>query len=289
MSWPGTGSNYPTGGERRAMETGHIQVGDICMHYRFLGEGPPLVMAMGYTASMDCWEPKFLDKLTEHRRVLVFDNRGAGRTPAGTRRFTIKRFADDMAMLMAELGVAKADILGASMGGMIVQEFALNYPGKTDRLVLMCTTCGGPRSKPPMPRTMAPLIKRYPTPEEQMRASMFTLYPQEWIDANPQGVEDTIAAFSACPITPANARRQMLAILMHNTYRRLPLIESETLVMCGECDILIPQKNSRILADRIPRSELKVFEGGGHGFAMQFPEKVTGTLVDFLQADQEAK
>jgi pimeloyl-ACP methyl ester carboxylesterase len=271
------------------MDTERIQVGDIEMSYRLRGEGPPLVMAMGYTASMDCWERKFLDKLTAHRRVLIFDNRGAGRTTAGTRRFTIKRFADDMAMLMAELGIAKADILGASMGGMIAQEFALNYPGKTDRLVLMCTTCGGPHAKLAKPATFAPLIKRLPTPEEQMRASIFTLYPADWLAANPQAVEETIAAFSAAPISPKNARRQMGAIVMHNTYGRLPRIASTTLVMCGGSDILIPPKNSEILSRRIPGSELKVFENGGHGFAMQYPDEVSGALVDFLLEPQDAR
>jgi len=79
---------------------GNITVGDIDIYYQLVGEGPPLVMIMGYTANSDMWGPRFVEPLAREHRLLLFDNRGAGRTTPGRRAFTIKRFADDTAMLM---------------------------------------------------------------------------------------------------------------------------------------------------------------------------------------------
>jgi len=260
----------------------HIEVGDIDVCYELKGEGPPLVMIMGFTASKEWWEPKLIDRLSASHQLLLFDNRGAGNSTAGTRAFTVKRFADDTAMLMAELGIKKADVIGASMGGMIAQEFAINYPGKTGKLVLMCTSCGGVHGTLPKPSVLKPLVKRYPTPEEQMRNSIEVLYPAEWAAANPEAVEATIGAACAAPISPRNARRQMGAIFTHHTYGRLPLIKSPTYVMCGDSDVLLPPRNSETIAGRIPGAKLRVWPNGGHGFAMQYPEEVQDELLSFL-------
>lgn len=267
----------------RLMKDEYIQVGDIEMCCDIVGEGPPLVMIMGYTASKDWWQPAFVERLAVEHRLLLFDNRGAGKSSSGTRDFTVKRFADDTAMLMAELGIKKADILGASMGGMIAQEFAINYPGKTDNLVLMCTSCGGVHATLPGPRTLKPLVKRYPTPEEQMRNSIDILYPADWVREHPEAVEETIAAATAAPISPKNALRQMGAISRHHTYGRLPLVKNRTMVMCGDSDVLLPAKNAKTIASRIPGAELKIYANGGHGFAMQFTDEVTADVNVFLE------
>ena len=259
-----------------------IQIGDIDMCYQQMGSGPPLVMIMGYTANMDWWNQDLLELLSAEYSLLLMDNRGAGRTSSGKRTFTIKRFADDTAMLMAELGIGSADILGASMGGMIAQELAINYPGKTDRLVLMCTSCGGPHMTIPSPHVAGDMLKRYPTPEEDARAAVGILYPREWIEAHPEKVQETIEMLCRNPISPANGLRQGAAILMHNTYSRLPSIESKTLVMCGDSDVILPPKNSRTIAGRIPGAKLRVFAGGGHGFPTQFTDDVASEVKEFL-------
>jgi pimeloyl-ACP methyl ester carboxylesterase len=265
------------------MKDEYIQVGDIEMCCDMVGEGTPLVLIMGYTASKDWWQPEFVERLAARHRILLMDNRGAGKSSSGNRTFTIKRFADDTALLMAELGIRKADILGASMGGMIAQEFAINYPGKTDNLVLMCTSCGGIHATPPRPAALKPLVKRYPTAEEQMRNSIDVLYPAGWAREHPEAVEATIAAATAAPISPANAFRQMGAIARHHTYSRLPLVKNRTLVMCGDSDVLLPPRNSRTIVSRIPGAELNVYANGGHGFAMQFTDEVTSDVNEFLE------
>lgn len=259
-----------------------MKVGDIEMCYSIVGEGPPLVMIMGYTAHMEMWGPTLIDALSSEHTLLLFDNRGAGRTTAGSRLFTMKRFADDTALLMAELGIRKADVLGGSMGGMIAQEVALCHPDKVDRLVLCCTTCGGIHQKFAGLDSMKNLADRSGTPEERIRNSMPFLFPRQWMDENTEKVEAAVRLTCLYPIETRVALKQMGALVLHNTYKRLPAIQSDTLVICGDCDLIVPPRNSEILVESIPGAALKVFAGGGHAFPMQFPAEVAAEVNAFL-------
>ena len=116
-----------------------VKVNDIQIYYEVHGEGFPLVMIYGSTGSLDGWDPRLVEGLSKHFKLVLFDNRGAGRTETSNREYTVRLFADDTAGLMDALGISKAHILGISMGGAIAQELVLNYPEKVSKLVL-CST-----------------------------------------------------------------------------------------------------------------------------------------------------
>jgi pimeloyl-ACP methyl ester carboxylesterase len=116
-----------------------VKVNDIQMYYEVKGEGFPLVMITGRGESLDGCDPRLVEELSRKYKLVMFDNRGAGRTYVSDRKYTIKLFADDTAGLMNSLGISKAHILGHSMGGMIAQELVLNHPEKVAKLVL-CST-----------------------------------------------------------------------------------------------------------------------------------------------------
>ena len=116
-----------------------VKVNDIQIYYEVHGEGFPLVMIYGSTGRLDGWDPRLVEGLSKHFKLVLFDNRGAGRTETSNREYTVRLFADDTAGLMDALGISKAHILGISMGGAIAQELVLNYPEKVSKLVL-CST-----------------------------------------------------------------------------------------------------------------------------------------------------
>jgi pimeloyl-ACP methyl ester carboxylesterase len=118
-----------------------VRVGDIDIGYRVYGKGSPLVMIMGYGSTMQLWEPAMLRELASRFQVIVFDNRGMGATGSGRKDFSIEQFADDTDGFMDAISLARADVLGWSMGGMIAQELALRHPEKVGRLVLYATHC----------------------------------------------------------------------------------------------------------------------------------------------------
>ena len=123
-----------------------VKVNDIKMYYDVQGEGFPLVMVMGFLGSASCWDPRMMAPLSDKFKVLVFDNRGAGRTDVSEREYSIKLFASDTVGLMDALNIPRAHVLGISMGGMIAQEVALNYPKRVEKLILASTFCGGAHS-----------------------------------------------------------------------------------------------------------------------------------------------
>lgn len=103
---------------------------------------PPLVLLHRFRAAMGDWNPLLLDLLARERRVIAFDNRGAGES-AGETPPTLERAADDAAAFLRALGIGQADVLGWSMGGMTAPILALRHPGLVRRLVLCGTLPAG--------------------------------------------------------------------------------------------------------------------------------------------------
>src|SRR4030043_975160 len=110
----------------------------ININYRAEGQGEPLVIIMGFTAGRSGWMPQ-IPFFKKYYRVITFDNRGAGKSDKPPGPFSPRMMADDTVRLMDLLGIEKAHIMGVSMGGMIAQELAINYPQRVMKLVLACT------------------------------------------------------------------------------------------------------------------------------------------------------
>ena len=120
-----------------------VQVDDIEVGYKTFGQGKPLVMIPAYVATMEVWDPHILIKLATKYEVIIFDNRGMGKTSAGDEEFTIDRFATDTAGLIEALGYERANVLGWSIGGDIALSLAVNHRDRVDRMVLYAGDCGG--------------------------------------------------------------------------------------------------------------------------------------------------
>jgi pimeloyl-ACP methyl ester carboxylesterase len=172
------------------------------------------------------------------------------------------------------------------MGGMIAQHFALNYPQKVISLILGCTYCGGVHSIQPKPESIAALFDfermKKMTPEEVVRQLMPFCFSQEFINKNPDIVEKRVSKQLEYPTPAHGAARQATAIMGHDTYELLPKIKLPTLVIAGDNDRLIPVENSRILASRIPKTELVIIKGAGHEFFIEDAEEANRIVLGFL-------
>ena len=115
-----------------------IYVNDITMYYEIHGEGEPLVLIPGLPIDVTAFR-QIISELAKHYRIIVFDNRGAGRTDKPDMPYSIGMMADDTAGLLAALGIQRAHVLGVSMGGRIATELTLRHPKMVKSLILVST------------------------------------------------------------------------------------------------------------------------------------------------------
>lgn len=259
-----------------------VAVGDIEISCEARGEGRPLILIQGLTATLDWWDASFLDKLARDYRVIIFDNRGAGRTAAPEGEFSIEQLADDTAGLMDALEIEKAFILGYSMGGMIAQGLAISHPEKVEKLVLCATFCGGSNSTFATQEVLGKLVDRSGTIDDLMNRFLGLMFDADWIKENSHLLEDFKRRYLLAPTSAHNATRQFMATATFDAYDRLKDVNIPTMVVCGSEDIIIPADNSRVIADAIQGASLLEYPGCGHGFLWQREEEFLEELQGFL-------
>ncbi len=259
------------------------RVEDLNINYELKGEGHPLVLIMGLTGSLDWWDPGFLDSLAERFRVLIFDNRGAGRTATpDDGEITIVQMAVDTAGLMEALDIDSAHVLGVSMGGMIAQELALDYPDKVDKLVLAATNCGTSGSVFATREVLKKLADRTGTTEEQVTRYCSLLFCEAWLESQQEDVREFTKRHLDALGNNQNAARQFMATVEFDACGQLPTVDKPTLVAHGTEDVLIPPENSKIIAGRIPGAKLIQYEEAGHGFIWERRDDFLRDLKEFL-------
>lgn len=264
-------------------------VDDISIYYEVHGErGTPLLMIAGFGASKADWPADWLAALHSRHCVVLFDNRGVGRTIDAGSPFSMAQLAADAVGLMDFLGIEQVHVLGMSMGGMVAQQMALLYPDRVRSLVLGATAPGGPGHPElvsPEPQVMMDLTRPSSGDRTQdVRDRWWMGYTPAFIEANRDLLEDLLAARLAYPEAPEQTRQlQMLALLQtHDTLNQLPDIRCPTLIQSGTDDILVPSQNSHIMAERIPRARLIEYPGCAHGFYLESGGKATHDLLTFL-------
>jgi pimeloyl-ACP methyl ester carboxylesterase len=231
---------------------------------------------------MDIWDPTLLNDLSENRTVIVFNNRGVGNTTLGEKNYTIEQLAEDTAGLLDVLEIENADVLGWSMGGMIAQELVLNHPDKVNRLVLFASTCGGNEYVLPEEEVLNAFADESGTAGERIARLMPFLFPDEWREADPNYY---IAFPKSTQVTSNQALNLELnaAFSWEGTCDQLQQIDRPTLVVVGTQDSMMYPANSLTITERIPGAWLAQIEKGGHGVMYQYPEKLSKTVLTFLE------
>jgi pimeloyl-ACP methyl ester carboxylesterase len=244
------------------------------LYYERAGEGEPLLLIQGMSATHMAWGRPFLDELERGFDTIVFDNRGMGRSGQAELPFTTADLAGDAVALLDALEIETAHVVGISMGGMIAQELALAHPERIRTLTIGASYCGGPEGTLMVPEDLQMLGAAYASgqPERVFRAM--------WeINLSPGFREDDsrFAAFaemgSALPAPQPVVLQQMQACAAHNTSERLGQISLPTLVIHGDADRLLGYPNGRQIAALIPDSRLETLEGIGHMFWWEQPQR----------------
>ena len=249
--------------------------------YRLVGEGRALLLIRGYGSHKGWWDPRFLEPLSRHLQLILYDHRGTGGSSHYGGEYTIELLAGDAASLLLGLGLEKVGVFGLSMGGMVAQELALGWPSLVGRLVLGATHCGGERALPPSPRTARALKARAAgegVEEEWLRA----VFTADFVIREKEAVGSYLQRAAQDPVPAETVSLQAEAVAGFDSWGRLPRLSVPTLILHGEEDGIVPVENGRLLSERIPGSRLLTFPGVGHDFTAQVPREAAAAIISFL-------
>lgn len=251
-------------------------------YYEITGDGAPLVMIRGLGSNLDHWYPQ-MPALKQRFRVLTFDNPGIARTKDVITPYSIQKMAKNIVGLMDAAGVEKANLFGLSMGGMIAQELALNFPERIQRLILCVTHCGKSHSIPPSDKVnqlFAAMIKE--GTNEAKAAAASVMFAPETLKNQPETAAEYAKVSMKHPASTNILIKQSQAIQEFDTWERLSEIKAPTLILGADKDVLIPMGNLNIIADRIPNTKLLFIKGGGHQVLVEQADACNAAIIDFL-------
>lgn len=260
-----------------------IKLENFDLFYEIYGTGEPLVLISGFASGAWIWY-KQIEELAKNFKVITFDPRGVGQTKISAETpVSIEAIADDTAKLLEELEIEKTNLLGASFGGFIAQEFAIKYPEKLKKLILACTSFGGANHVAP---DMEVLASFAPQPEansfERVRRFMLPAFTKEFATQNPDEIEKVCALREANDVPDAVYLQQLAAATTFDTEKRLSKIKAETLILTGDRDLVVPTQNSKNIAKMIPDSQLKIVEGGSHMFFIEKADEFNEIVKKFV-------
>ena len=238
------------------------------------GAGAPLLLIHGLGYARWGWEP-VLEPLARSFDVILFDNRGIGESDAPPGPYTVPELAADALQVLNEAVVARAHVLGTSLGGMVAQEVALSAPERVDRLVLACTTAGGPESFP-MPERTVQLMTSGATLRQFVENALADDPDGELVERILRHREGTAQPFEAWSA-------QAAAGATFDALDRVSGIEAPTLVLHGTEDAVVDSRNSALLGLRIPDARVELFPGGGHLFFWEEPNRFAEVVTEFLR------
>jgi pimeloyl-ACP methyl ester carboxylesterase len=246
------------------------------IHWDSLGSGEPVVLVMGLGCSSAMWF-RVAPQLAKDHRVILVDNRGTGQTHV--LHYVVHRvqhMAADLAAVLDAAGEASAHVVGFSMGGMIGQQFALDFPRRLRSLALLGTHSGGPWAVQAEPEVRQLLFdKARMSAEHSLRA----MRPYTYAHATPDALfdQDALVRLANQP-SLRDYQAQLMALIGWSAYLELPRLTVPTLVMHGLQDRLIPPANARRTAERIAGAELIELPDASHWLTTDQTAQVLGAL-----------
>ena len=256
--------------------TEFVQAGDVRVAYRRFGRrgALPLLLLNYFAANIDDWDPKITNGLAAQRDVIIFDYAGIGRSTGATPS-TVAAMTKDFVGFCRALDLSSFDIFGFSLGGMIAQQLAFEYPNMPRRIMLLGT---GPRGGEGMTFTelavdelddpVKLVMNAFFTPSDASRAA-----GHAYLERLKLRVTDRDEPVSRQAATAQlEAIREWGAIPSQNRFAMLDQIRQPTLIVHGNKDVVVMPINAFLLAEHLPNAQLTIYPDASHGAQSQHAE-----------------
>jgi pimeloyl-ACP methyl ester carboxylesterase len=266
-----------------------VQVDGADFAYRVIGDvgGPPIVFLHHFTGVLDDWDPAVIDGLGRQRRVIIFDNRGVGRSQGKTPD-SVEAMARDAIAFIGALGFTQVDLIGFSLGGFIAQVIAHDRPDLVRRMILAGT---GPAGNNPKSNPTALLQDAFQKAAAQNKHPKHFLFFSQ-TRTSQQAADAFLQRLQARkndrdpPASNETAQAQTVAIVQwgkgSGANKPISAITRPVLVANGDNDIMVPTINSVALFQALPNAELSIFPNAGHGGIFQYHREFTEQALRFF-------
>lgn len=256
--------------------------------YRELGTdnpGAPVVFLIHLAAVLDNWDPRIVDGFATKHHVITFDNRGVGAS-SGAPATSMEEMAKDAISFIKAMGLGQVDLFGFSMGGMIAQEIVLMEPQLVRKMIITGTGPAGGEGISKVARvTYLDMVRGWLTFQDPKQFLFFTRTPagiragKEFLQRLKERTDDRDKE-----ITVAALQAQLKALRRWGAKKSTDLskVHHPVLVANGDSDRMVPSKNTRDLAQRLPKSELIIYPDSGHGAVFQFHADFVPKALEFL-------
>ncbi len=248
--------------------------------YEEFGTGDTVVLIPGLGAHSDIWGP-FPKMFAERRRVVTYDPRGLGRSTAGRKGLSIELMASDIKAVLDAAQIQMAALLGASMGALVALRFALDYPARTSKLVLITPAVFHTHHGEWLLDVLELFRKRL-SPEEFVRAFALLAFAPPFFERGYGMIKEVSRMLMPTPSEFEQIGRQLECLKDADFSSEIPGIEVPTLIIAGQRDVLAPIEGARRVASKIRRSRLVSIPDAGHSPFVEATEEVVKAINEFL-------
>lgn len=257
---------------------------DATLHYETRGSGAPLLLIAGLASDSASWLTVWTP-LASRYRVIAPDNRGVGRTRPQDAAASIDAMADDCAALLDCLGIARAHVLGHSMGGFVAQRLASRHPALVHRLVLVATGAAPGAANVVRFRDMADRLESGEAPDAWFRRLFGLVFTPRFL-ADPFNAEAALRWALDYPYAQSAAgfRRQADAVAAFDGRADLARIVAPALVLAGAEDQMFPASDVEAFAAQLHGARFAALAGAAHAVHTEQPKAFVEAVASFLDS-----
>lgn len=258
------------------------KAGPYDLFYVEAGSGFPLVLIHGLAGDHTAWLPQ-IPAWSRNHRVVAFDNRGAGASTQVDEPISTEDMARDTLLLMDELGIERAHVMGRSMGGAIAQHMALMAPERVETLMVCASFAKLDPLGERVLTNMREVLEWRGSWADHARHSVANFVSASFHNANPEAIARIEGLIGGETRLQACYVAQNHACLEHDTLERLGEIGCPTLIMAGGRDPICSLTATKWMSEGIPGSETVIFEDSSHFFLIEESERFMETVEQWLR------